>query len=88
MGHRDGRRDELYRAGEVRGQRPWDACLAHLRGSDAWDGVRRDATADGRRAFRQKPDAGAEKSAGRVLGGRGSGDLQSGGREQPTVKMH
>ena len=70
MGHRDGRRDELYRAAEVRDQRPWDGFRARLRALDASGGVRRDARADEPRELRQKPDADAEKLAGRELGGR------------------
>jgi hypothetical protein len=77
MGRRAGRRDELFRAAEVRGQRPWDALRARLRGSDALDAVRRDAMADARQGLRQKPDAGAGKWAGREPGGRVRDGLQS-----------
>lgn len=77
MGRQDVLRDELCRAAEVRGQHPWDVRRARLRESDALDGVRRDAMADARRELQQKPDADAEKSAGRAQGGRESGGLQS-----------
>ena len=76
MGRRDVRRGELFQAAAVRGQRPWDARRVRPPESDAWDGARRDATVDARRAVRQKPDADAGKSAGRVRGGRARDDSQ------------
>ncbi len=87
MVHRDVLRDELYRAAEVRGQHPWDVRRARLRESDAWAGVRRDATAGGRRALRQKLDEGAGKLAGQELDDRESDGLQSDVPVRLTVKM-
>jgi hypothetical protein len=77
MGHRDARRDALYRAAEVRDQRPWDARQARQRVSDAWGGVRRDVKADARRGLQQKPGAGAGKSAVREQDGRARDDSRS-----------
>ena len=76
MGHRGGCRDALFRAAEVRGQRPLDARQARLSGLDAWDGVRRGAMADARRGLPQKRDVGAGKWADRAPGGRARDDLQ------------
>ncbi len=86
MGHRDVLRGEWCRAAEVQGQRPWDACRARLPGLDAWDGVRRDAMADARRALRLKPDAGAGKLAARELDGRARDDARWVVRAQPAER--